>query len=353
MSYLRTGQRSCYDVAGQLIPCRQSGQDAESARGRPWPEPRFRPMGDIVVDRLTGLVWTRTANAAEYPLTWSEAFDFIAHMNRTHVYGYEDWRLPNRRELRSLISHQTRRPALPDIHPFTNVFHGWYWSSTTAVISPAHAWYVDIAGGRMFYGGKDQSFMVWPVRGAGNGGLPTTGQRQCYDPQGRCVSCHDSGQDGELLHGRPWPAPRFLPQDDVMVDRLTGLGWRREADLTGMAVTWAEALAAVHELNRRTLAGAPWRLPNINELESLVDCSRHTPALPVDAAFTGLRDGYWSSTTSAYEPDWAWALYLDKGAIGVGQKAGAHFHVWAVREEDTFPDVTAMSGSFEPGWKPL
>ncbi|MGA7982560.1 MAG: hypothetical protein WCA32_20355 [Chromatiaceae bacterium] len=39
------------------------------------------------------------------------------------------------------------------------------------------------------------------------------------------------------------------------------------------------------------------------------------------------------STSSAFELDWAWALYLDKGAVGVGQKAGAHFHVWAVRDE--------------------
>lgn len=61
-------------------------------------------------------------------------------------------------------------------------------------------------------------------------------------------------------------------------------------------------------------------LPNINEPESLVDCDRHTPALPIDAVFTALRDGYWSSTSNAYEPDWAWALYLTKGAVGVGQE---------------------------------
>jgi len=40
-----------------------------------------------------------------------------------------------------------------------------------------------------------------------------------------------------------------------------------------------------------------------------------------------VREAYWSSTTGTYEPDWARALYLDKGAVGVGQKAGAHFHV--------------------------
>lgn len=325
-----TGQRYCYDVSGHEISCPDTGQDGDIARGRPWPDPRFEARDDVVTDHLTGLVWSRTANAAEYPLTWPEAFGFIAEMNHGHMYGYGDWRLPNRRELRSLVSHQTRKPALPEGHPFRNVFLGWYWSSTTAVISPAHAWYVHMEGARMFYGGKDQSFLVWPVRGAGNDLLAATGQTHCYGPQGEPMPCQASGQDAALKHGRPWPAPRFVPQGDRVIDRLTGLEWRREADLTGVAVTWIEALRAVRKLNGAT-AGAPWRLPNINELESLLDCGRHTPALPADAAFAGLRDGYWSSTTSAYEPDWAWALYLDKGAIGVGQKAGAHFHVWAVK----------------------
>jgi hypothetical protein len=71
-------------------------------------------------------------------------------------------------------------------------------------------------------------------------------------------------------------------------------------------------------------------LPNINELESLVDCSRSRPALPEAASFVNVRDGYWSSTTSVYEPDWAWAFYPEFGAVGVGQKRGVHFYVWAV-----------------------
>jgi len=336
MTYLWTGQRSCYDTVGHEIPCQGTGQDGESARGRRWPQPRFTATVETVVDHLTGLVWTRMANAASYPLSWSEAFGFIADMNRAHAYGRADWRLPNRRELRSLVSHQTRKPALPEGHPFLDVFSGWYWSSTTAVISPTHAWYIHMEGARMFYGGKDQSFLVWPVCGVGNGLLAATGQTQCYDPQGQVVSCHTCGQDAALRRGRAWPIPRFVPQGEVLIDRLTGLGWRRGADLTGAPVSWADALAAVRELNGQT-AGA-WRLPNINELESLVDCSRHSPALPVEAAFAGLCDGYWSATTSVYEPDWAWALYLDKGAVGVGQKSGPYFHVWAVRD-DASPNV--------------
>jgi len=86
----------------------------------------------------------------------------------------------------------------------------------------------------------------------------------------------------------------------------------------------------VTELNRQRDVAYSWRLPNINELESLVDCSAHSPALPHGHPFTEVREGYWSSTTSMFEPDWAWALYLTKGAVGVGQKKGAHFSVWGV-----------------------
>ena len=115
-----------------------------------------------------------------------------------------------------------------------------------------------------------------------------------------------------------------------MTDRLTGMQWLADADLAKGAVTWERALATVQGLASE-LAERPWRLPNINELESLVDCAHAAPALPQPAPFDKVREAYWSSTTSCYAPDWAWALYLTKGAVGVGQKRGPHFHVMAVR----------------------
>jgi len=141
------------------MSCSGSGQDAEFKNGVPWPDPRFQQNGDVVLDRLTGLVWTQNANLAEFPLTWQEALKFIGEMNPKGVFGFDDWRLPNRRELRSLMSHQTRKPALPEGHPFTNVFLGWYWTSTTAAINPAYAWYIHMEGAQMFYGGKQQNFL--------------------------------------------------------------------------------------------------------------------------------------------------------------------------------------------------
>ncbi len=332
--YLQTGQVTCHDATGREIDCAGSGQDSEFRHGVPWPGPRFEIEGETVTDRLTDLNWCRNANCAEFPLMWQEALDYVARMNRSQSLGYSDWRLPNRRELRSLISHQTKRPALPQDQPFTNIFNGWYWSSTTATISPAHAWYVNMEGGRMFYGGKDQSFLVWPVRGRGNGILPVTGQTSCYAETGEVIPCSGTNQDGELSCGCCWPSPRFQPlREQEVIDRLTNLCWRQATDLSG-PVAWEQALTAVAELNEQPGGSHGWRLPNINELESLVDCSTHSPALTTGHPFVALQDVYWSSTTSLYEPDWAWALYLDKGAIGVGQKTQARFHAWTVRNCD-------------------
>lgn len=73
----------------------------------------FDLRDDEVMDSLTGLIWCHNANLAEFPLTWQDALDFVADMNREQRFGQHDWRMPNRRELRSLLSLQTKLPALP------------------------------------------------------------------------------------------------------------------------------------------------------------------------------------------------------------------------------------------------
>jgi len=195
---LHTGQTRCYDAIGREIDCQGSGQDAEFLRGAPWPLPRFETQGAVAVDHATGLSWTIDANIGVFPCTWREAFAQIAELNQQQYGGYGDWRLPNRNELRSLVSYQAKNPALPDGRPFVNVFLGWYWSSTTAAINPSYAWSVHLEGARMFYGRKNQECLVWPVRGTGNGLLPSTGQQQCFDGDGGAIECSGTVQDGDL-----------------------------------------------------------------------------------------------------------------------------------------------------------
>ncbi|MFH1091574.1 MAG: DUF1566 domain-containing protein [Pseudomonadota bacterium] len=331
--YLNTGQRYCYDSFGRVINCRGTGQDAEFSPGAVWPEPRFEVYDGTVLDRLTGLVWLKKANRAGYPLTWTEALELPRLLNQQEHSGLSDWRLPNRRELRSLISHQTRTPALPEGHPFENVFIGWYWTSTSSAVNPGYAWYVHLEGGRMFYGRKEQYYLAWPVRGTGNGLLPVTGQEQCFDQGGVLITPAGTGQDGELRLGAHWPEPRFEEDKESVLDRLTGLWWTKNADLAGGPVSFEQALATAAELNQLCPSGLnSWRVPTINEFETLVDVRRHSPALPDGHPFVNLGDSYCSATSSGFEPDWCMVLHLQKGAVGVGQKKGKNFFVWAVGE---------------------
>jgi hypothetical protein len=331
---LQTGQSKCYDQHGSEIPCSDAGQDGADCFGVAWPKPRFEAEADIVKDRLTGLYWTRNANLNEFPLTWQEALDHVKELNGENRFGHGDWRLPNRRELHSLVDYGTRNPALPEGHPFENYFLGWYWTSTSAAINPAYAWYVHLEGARMFHGRKDQYYLFWPVRGEGSQVLAKTGQVKCYDDKGREIDCGGTGQDGEYRLGVSPPEPRFAVDGETVADRFTGLVWLRDGDLTKGPVGWREALAAVDELNRRRVGGREdWRLPNIRVLESLTDCSRSGPALPKGHPFVNPQEVYWSSTTSFFETDWAWALYLEKGALGVGFKKDSRFCVWPVGME--------------------
>lgn len=323
---LSTGQNKCYSEDGDPITCDGTGQDGEYRKGIPWPEPRFYRNGDIVEDRMTGLSWTANASPAEFPVTWPECFDFIREINEQSLYGHNDWRLPDRNELRSLISYATKRPALPVDHPFDHVFLGWYWTSSTAAINQAYAWYIHMDGARMFYGGKMQYYMVWPVRGKSNILLPTEQAAVDNDAGESPVGLQDEARLDEHDH-------RFVIDGETVVDSLTGLRWLRKADLSAGRVSWQEALDCIGRLNREKVSGpGKWRLPNINELESLVDCSSHSPALTPGHPFRDLRDVYWSSTTSVFEPDWSWALYLNKGALGVGYKKKPEFYVWPVSD---------------------
>ncbi|HKI80755.1 MAG TPA: DUF1566 domain-containing protein [Pseudodesulfovibrio sp.] len=289
---------------------------------------RFTVRGEVVGDNLTGLVWPGLAQPAETGLSWPEAFRFIDGMNCEKRFGFADWRLPNRRELYSLVDHGEREPALPSGHPFEHVWAGKCWTATTSARDHAYAWWVQFSGGRMFFGNKADDAVVWPVRGESNT-LWATGQTGCFGVDGHPVDCDGSGQDGALRSGRPWPEPRFREEGDEVEDRMTGLIWRRGTDLAGGMVDRDGAGLAVDMLARET--GLAWRLPSIMELESMTDCSRADPALPRRHPFRDVREAYWSATDSGYDPTWSFCYYLHKGAVGVGFKASAEFFVWAVR----------------------
>jgi hypothetical protein len=98
----------------------------------------------------------------------------------------------------------------------------------------------------------------------------------------------------------------------AVIDQRNHLMWTAK-DIGTAAFGAAPAL--VEDLNRKAFAGfTDWRLPTIEELLTLVDRTRHHPAINTDA-FPSCKGGwYWSSTVDAESPsDCAWFVYFSYG----------------------------------------
>ena len=148
-----------------------TNDDGFLQKGVPWPDPRFTTnvldsggnmTNVLVIDNLTGLMWTKNANLY-VGTNWYAA---LTNCNECTVGGYTDWRLPNRKELASLLDLGTKSPALPDGHPFSDVQSAYYWTGTTC-LSPSTGWKYAVSMGNGFVAGTDYgcAYYVWPVRG--------------------------------------------------------------------------------------------------------------------------------------------------------------------------------------------
>lgn len=343
----RTGQTTCYDSAGTVIPCAGTGQDGEIQAGVPWPNPRFTDNGDgTVTDNLTGLIWTKDANAPGPGLcftatwkTWQDALNYVDCLNTSAYLGHSDWRLPNVNELETLINaKQPNTAAWLNTQGFSNVQLYHYWTSTSIADNPGNAWVVHMWFGYMFSYGKSGDLYVWPVRSGQTGmaQLWETGQTTCYDIGGNVISCGGTGQDGDIRAGVSWPGSRFRDNgDETVIDNLTGFMWTKDAYPPGTYGTWQQALDYVNGMNAGTYPNfgyMDWRLPNRKELHSLSDFSRYNPALPSGHPFLNVQsDYYWSSTSFAHDPDDPWIVDMSHGdAIGYNNKSSNGF-LWPVR----------------------
>ena len=147
-----------------------AGSDGDLQKGVAWPDPRFTDNSNgTVTDNLTGLVWLKNANAFG-TRTWANALADCAALKDgdhglTDGSTAGDWRLPNVRELHSLIDYGRFNPSLPSGHPFAGVQSGSYWSSSTFADSTDVAWVVYLDFGYVYFGSKSATYYVWPVRG--------------------------------------------------------------------------------------------------------------------------------------------------------------------------------------------
>ncbi|MBW2664319.1 MAG: DUF1566 domain-containing protein [Deltaproteobacteria bacterium] len=128
--------------------------------------------GKAVLDKETGLVWEQSPDTTDRDWVFA-----CIHCYRLTVERRKGWRLPTVEELASLVDPQNEEPALPTGHPFANVKHSHYWSSTTTPeYSDCHyAWTVSFHHDGIGYHQKNMDAYVWCVRGGpGHDGQPST-----------------------------------------------------------------------------------------------------------------------------------------------------------------------------------
>ncbi len=155
--------------------------------------------------------------------------------------------------------------------------------------------------------------------------LPRTGQRTCYSEEGEIIDHTDTGQDGDLQAGVPWPEPRFTRNGDGTIsDHLTGLMWLGDGSCLGY-LSWQTADEKATRVNEQVLDGRcpgykadyeDWRLPEIRELETLVNAEAANNAMWLSSrGFSSVKKGpYWSRTVGP-NPYRAWVIDMDTGKV--------------------------------------
>ena len=329
-----TGQKKFYNNTNEVSEPSNGGsfygQDAQYNGD----QPSYTDNGDgTVTDNVTGLMWQKSPDLNgdsiinyDDKLTYNEALEKADSFN---LAGYTDWRLPKIKELYSLINFSGIDPSgwngtdISLLTPFidTNYFDFGYgdvnageriidaqlvtstlYTGTTMINNPT-MFGVNFADGRI---------KGYPYEQVS----PQAGTKNFYVL---------------YVRGNPnYGINNFVNNNDgTITDEAAGLMWQQDDSKKGMI--WEEALNWVQQKNSENYLGNnDWRLPNVKELQSIVDYSRSlqaTNSAAIDTLFncsTITDEGgnvnypfYWSSTTHANMVNGSNAAYVAFGeALG-------------------------------------
>ncbi|AXR60503.1 DUF1566 domain-containing protein [Leptospira mayottensis] len=297
-----TGQTICWDNVGTVVACPGTGSDGEfsntpNARTFSAPTPHCEFTSDYTtLDTLHGLTWKTCAqgqtgsncSGGATMINWTDANAGLAGscttlngLNNGQGYARKtNWRIPTVKELASLI-HYSNNPHINNTS-FPNTFSGTkYMTNTADTTTPGSNWAINFSAALL---------------GISN------------EPQGNTINLR-------CVSGNPIPAFSFVDNGNgTVTDQNTGLLWSQCSEGQGgvgcpgasLDLDWNAALNACNVLN---LAGRTnWRLPNANELLSIVDFNNNNPATNAVSFPNTPNSSYWTSTT--YENNTFFAVVI-------------------------------------------
>ena len=176
-----TGQTTCWNSAGTVIACAGTGHDGDIQAGATL---SYTDNGDgTITDNNTGLMWEKKSDDGsihdrDTTYTWDDAFAVhVAGLNAGGGFGgYTDWRLPDAKELQSIVDYERVNPSIDPAFntgcaPACTVTtcsctgSSYYWSSTSVAFNLLNAWRVFFNGGTVSALNKSNVTFVRAVRG--------------------------------------------------------------------------------------------------------------------------------------------------------------------------------------------
>ncbi len=218
-----------------------------------------------VIDNVTGLEWERAVREG-----WFTQSGARSNCDALVLDGRDDWRLPTRMELASIVDYGRAYPAIDSaVFPSTPSERFWSTSRNAAVGWGFDGWQVSFHNGMVF------------------------GEEGTIGGRVRCVR-------GTVVKAAPIE-PRFTvnADDDTVTDHVTGLVWRRTLSSTGRTFDYAASYCAS--------LGGSWRVPSILELLSIVDPNLGNPAID-PALFPETDFAVWSSSRVYSDGSRGWIL---------------------------------------------
>ena len=281
-----TGQDKCYASSSVMEECPAAdkefyGQDAQYTEK--CTAQSFSSTTNVVIDNNSGLTWEKSPSSSTY--TWADRAAHCDELNSSNYGGKSNWRVPNPLEFLTIVDNSRYNPATDS--NFKNMpteVSDFLWTSRE-------------------YGGDTSSARAFnPYYGWYSHGKSKTDNKYKV----LCVS------GSEML---PAASGDFTTQTingkDVVTDSKTGLMWQKEY-VTDR--TWQQALAYCQSLNGESYGGySDWRLPNKNELASLLDPGKSDSPY---SNFPEMPDGwFWTSSTYVYVAGGAWCVNFSNGYV--------------------------------------